>query len=584
MITFGDFIQQRDPNAIISQVLYSARKLSVGIEAHAEIVRLFIDISELTQGLADFAFNESGFDDQSELVEAATDLLVAAARNVHASQLGSRQVPSASLMRQAETLGRKNLPHALTCRRAEGYAFYALYPEAYLAAAKVLRGLPDLRIIGLRSIGVGLSALAAVAAGAARPITLRPTGHPFRRTLSLSSSVVSALSDRRCTYAVVDEGPGLSGSSFGAVLDQLEDAGIPRKQMHVLPSHGNALGPQANEYHRARWPSLQKHVVEFDDIFINNPVPERRLAVWVNDLTGAAQTPLKDISGGAWRQLHYDCEAAWPASNVQQERRKYLLYSRHGVWLLKFYGLDRRAESAVERGLALANAGFVPAIEGARYGFLIEPWLSDATPLAAPICCRDAFIAHLAHYLGFRARYFEAAEADGASLTQLAEIFVKNTSEMLGSSLAKPLKRFTRQFISVRRDFHRVFTDNRLQPWEWLLRSDGRLTKTDAVDHACGHDVIGAQDIIWDVAGAIAEYGLSHEETDVLLRQIELASRRLCSRWLLHFFVPCYLAFQAASARTACQALADLPAETARLNVQADLYIAQLRRQLEHIL
>jgi hypothetical protein len=53
-----------------------------------------------------------------------------------------------------------------------------------------------------------------------------------------------------------------------------------------------------------------------------------------------------------------------------------------------------------------------------------------------------------------------------------------------------------------------VRTDGRLQAHEWLRLPDRRLLKADALDHHRGHDLIGAQDIDWDEAGAMVELGL----------------------------------------------------------------------------
>jgi hypothetical protein len=39
----------------------------------------------------------------------------------------------------------------------------------------------DTQVVGIRSIGTGLSTLVAAAIGAPRPFTLRPIGHPFQR-------------------------------------------------------------------------------------------------------------------------------------------------------------------------------------------------------------------------------------------------------------------------------------------------------------------------------------------------------------------------------------------------------------------
>ena len=101
--------------------------------------------------------------------------------------------------------------------RPEGYSFYALYPEAYLEAASALAGTP-VHAIGIRSIGLGLAALIAAACDGAMPISVRPVGHPFQRELRLSPALQRRLLEGApdTVYAIADEGPGLSGSSFSA--------------------------------------------------------------------------------------------------------------------------------------------------------------------------------------------------------------------------------------------------------------------------------------------------------------------------------------------------------------------------------
>ena len=88
----------------------------------------------------------------------------------------------------------------------------------------------------------------------------------------------------------------------------------------------------------------------------------------------------------------------------------------------------------------------------------------------------------------------------------------------------------------------RVVTDNRLHRWEWLRLPDGRLMKSDALDHATAHDLIGCQDIAWDVAGGIVEFDLSDAQAEALCRMVEGAVP--LDRRLLAFCIPCYIAFQ----------------------------------------
>ena len=51
-----------------------------------------------------------------------------------------------------------------------------------------------------------------------------------------------------------------------------------------------------------------------------------------------------------------------------------------------------------------------------------------------------------------------------------------------------------------------VEIDGRLHAWSYLRR-DGHLLKTDALDHHAGHDLVGCQDIAWDIVGAKIELG-----------------------------------------------------------------------------
>ena len=89
-----------------------------------------------------------------------------------------------------------------------------------------------------------------------------------------------------------------------------------------------------------------------------------------------------------------------------------------------------------------------------------------------------------------------------------------------------------------------VRIDGRLHPWEWRRTPDGRLVKTDALDHAAAHDLVGCQDIAWDVAGAIVEFGLSDAAAETLRRAVaEAAGRRLPAEAVAAYRL-CYAAFQ----------------------------------------
>nr|WP_295833438.1 hypothetical protein [uncultured Azospirillum sp.] len=548
MLVYGDQEVCEDPRRRIARLrcgLAGGGPAASGPERHGALVTLFIEAAELAQGLADWEFHASGMDDRTPLQDAAMAVVMELAAGVAASwRLGGRLTDPPDTAHSLDALDRLSalpLPETVGMRRAEGYAFYSLYPEAYLEAAARLP--PSLAkspmVIGLRSIGTGLAAMAAIALKAPTPVTLRPIGHPFRRELRVSERLRAALlADPKATYVVVDEGPGLSGSSFGAVADWLEAQGVAADRIAFLPGHGGELGPQASDRHRRRWAEAVRPVVGFDDLFRSTERPFSPLERWFVDSLGPPVAPLDDLSGGGWRRL-YGTSGGLPA-NPQQERRKFLLRTATGSWLLKFAGLGGAGEQALERAHALHAAGFTAEPSILRHGFLAERWLEDARPLTE--VTPDA-VERLAGYLAFRAERFPAPSGSGAALADLLTMARTNVGEALGDGAAKALDGWTADRLAeLEAGLRRVVTDNRLHRWEWLRLPDGRLMKSDALDHAFAHDLIGCQDIAWDVAGGIVEFDLSDAQAEALCRAVEGAVP--LDRRLLAFCIPCYIAFQ----------------------------------------
>jgi hypothetical protein len=70
--------------------------------------------------------------------------------------------------------------------------------------------------------------------------------------------------------------------------------------------------------------------------------------------------------------------------------------------------------------------------------------------------------------------------------------------------------------------------------------------KTDALDHAFGHDLVGCQDVAWDLAGAAVEFDLGSDERETLVRWVESRTGRSISRRLVRALEPCYLALEIA--------------------------------------
>jgi hypothetical protein len=300
-----------------------------------------------------------------------------------------------------------------------------------------------------------------------------------------------------------------------------------------------------------------------------DPADPRALSRWFEDLVGPPLEPLRDLSGGAWRDLRPWPAGAPPPVWPQSERRKFLLTTAEGRFLLKFAGLGRIGEGKFHRARALHAAGFTPEPLAVCNGFLLERW--EPAALELPDADNPGFLARLAAYLACRARTLPGGQ--GADLATLREMLRRNTELALGPEAASA---FARRFADVERlqpRVRRIQVDGRLHRWEWLRTADGRLLKTDALDHCEAHDLVGCQDVAWDLAGAEAEHDFSPEESAALARAVSAQTGRTPDPDLLALLRPAYLAFQLGLWTFAAQATG--AASEAR---RAALYADKLRR------
>lgn len=587
MRVYGDQEREVRPAEVLAALrkrLRQMESLPPGIDRHSVLVSLLIEAGELTQGLLDADFAERREDAWDTRCTAYLELPLTLARALRHSQssgyLRLGQIPDEVL----DALERLPLPERVTVEVSAGYAHDALYPELYLEAAHSLRLLPRPPVVmGLRGIGTGLACVVSAAAGTSAPLfTVRPEGPPHRRTLRLGTGLErEVLSRARESHvAIVDEGPGMSGSSFGAVADFLEARGIPEDRLLFFPSHAGELGPAASERHRTRWARARRYTADFESLFLQ-PREDRAapLAAWAEELTGSSFGPLVDLGGGAWRHKLFPDERDWPAVHVQQERRKYLLLAERGAFLLKFAGLGAYGERRLGRARQLSDASLTPRVEGLRHGFLVQRWHEGAKPL--PLVQgvdRAELMARVGAYFGFRARRFLAEPGRGASLAKLLEMARRNSALVLGDGYGEALGVWAPHLEQLSAEVRTVETDNKPHAWEWLVLQDGRLLKTDAVDHHDAQDLIGCQDVAWDVVGAAVELGFDASEQAILAEYVERASGRPVSAALMAFYRPCYLAFQLGHHLMAASALEELiPAESTRLRRAAERYTALLR-------
>lgn len=534
--------------AAVEGFIDEALRPAPAIQRHGAWVSALVEAGGLAQGLAD-AGAEAG---EAAALALATALAAVMGRSW---ETGLADLPAAVPPRVAAAVAAlavlvPALPGAVEIRRAEGFAHYAVYPEAYWQAASRLAAPRPGRVLGIRSIGSTLAACVAAALDAPPPVTVRPEGHPFDRTVAPGAAAAAAMRQGAgAVWAIVDEGPGLSGSSFGAAAAALGRAGVAEDRIVLLPSHGGAPGAMAGEAQRRLWARARRAVAPCETLWAPEAGPGRRLGDWVRDLTGPLQAPPEDVAGGAWRQHHYAAERDWPAVDRQNERRKYRLTGGAASILLRFTGLGAFGRAKAERARILSEAGFGLAPLAWRHGFLAEAWRGDLRPLAAPEVDRPALLRRTAAYLAFRARAFPAVAREGAAPGALLAMARANAAEALGPDglgpeAAAALDRWAERLPALAGAAHPVAVDGRLALHEWLRDDAGRLVKTDALDHCCGHDLVGCQDIAWDVAGAAVEYGLDPDETEALRDAVSRAAGRPCDPGLLGFFGLAYPAFR----------------------------------------
>ena len=438
------------------------------------------------------------------------------------------------------------MPERLTLSPPEGFCYYALHPLDYADLLKESAiDASVAAVIGIRSIGTTLSSVVRawfeVNGRAAERITVRPTGHPFDRKLSFTAEQrqwIAANLERSARFFVVDEGPGLSGSSFLAVAEALVETGTPHDRIVLVPSSEPNLGALLAADAQARWrrfPTLPLKPTRY--------VPE-----------DAAQF----VGGGEWRRRVFkdmdNDESEWPAVWSWTERQKYL--SADGGRIFRFDGHGHYGKTVRQRSEILAAAGWGPVTSSAGNGFSVSPWLDQTR---APMPDRNTVI-QLARYCAFRAQHFGCGVSSNLELERMERI---NLDRALGvsSSLTLPIER-------------PVVSDARMMPHEWIRNADGRLLKVDAASHGDDHFYPGPTDIAWDLAGAIAEWKLNEEASDLLIAEYEQSSGDAVKLRLPAYLVA-YCAFRLAFNLSAAQSV-ESGAERARFQGEAVSYQERL--------
>jgi hypothetical protein len=384
-----------------------------------------------------------------------------------------------------DNVGEISVPEKLHLSVPEGFCYYALHPLDYADLLHEHRtDSCAAAIIGIRSIGTTLSAVVRARfeqhGTPASRITVRPNGHPFDRKLSADEHLcgwIGEQSQRDARFYIVDEGPGLSGSSFLAVAEALVEAGVSHDRIVLLPSSNPNLEALIAPNAAARWVRFRTFPLR----------PTRYIP---------ADASLH-IGGGEWRKHVFASEAEWPAVWSWTERQKY--FSSDGARIFRFDGHGHYGKAVRQRSATLVSHDWGPETGSAGDGFSVSPWITGNRPNIAD----RKIVIQLARYCAFRAQHFAHELASASSLEEMTRI---NLERAIGvsRSVTLPIER-------------PVITDSHMMPHEWIVSPSGRLLKLDAATHGDDHFYPGPADIAWDLAGAIVEWKLDSEAADLLV-------------------------------------------------------------------
>jgi hypothetical protein len=499
------------------------------------VLSALIAAGELECGLADSAWASLPY------AQSITDFLARASHDGASLDL----VHIFSLLRDIE----RSLPDSVCISRPEGFAYYALHPADFAEAVIECVEHGSVGVIGIRSIGTTLSAAAVTALTergiSASRITIRPVGHPYNREAKLTHSQIAWLEQHRqkgSVFLIVDEGPGLSGSSFLSVAEALERHGIN-------PARVTLLGTR-----------------DVDPIHLCADDATRR---WVRFKREAAHSTIArtysdhiSLSNGSWREILPPRGVARPACWTEMERLKFLASDHRYVF--KFDGLGLYGEHNRKRAEALFEAGFAPKPTQAKAGMASYDFVPGFPMTRADLSTE--VLDRIADYCAFRTCTFHTESRDD----QLIQMLQFNLQQEMKVHVEVPSGHFQSETT--------VIPDCRMQPHEWVRSSSGKLVKIDGNADGDGHFLPGPTDILWDLAGAIIEWNLNRDAEEYLLAQFRKRAG-VPAKAKLPWFLLAYSVFRMSHCKMAYSSTLDV-AEKRRLNTAARYYRCQVNSAL----
>lgn len=390
----------------------------------------------------------------------------------------------------ARGLGRDS-PAVVRISHPEGFSYYALHPGDFADATADMDRRTPVAVVGIRSIGTTLSAVtcAALRKRGVRTsrITVRPAGHPYDRTTRLDEGQRHWLRKQQldaAKFMIVDEGPGLSGSSFLSAAEALMQEGVPAESITLLGTRDVDPGQLCAQNATSRWQRLAWRKVP------------SRISQRFKDCTS--------LSGGVWRELFLNRRAQLPPYWPEMECAKFWSPDRMSVF--KFDGLGWLGSQVRHRSQIIHEAGFGPSVDNAADGMSCYEFVAgrvlDPTDLSTLVLDR------IAEYCAFRISEFRSHGASDGSFDEMVRF---NFSQEMGRDWP---------FMSDTFGSHReVIADGRMAPHEWIECAHGRLVKVDGSRHGDDHFFPGPTDIAWDLAGAIVEWNMQPQAERYFLQR-----------------------------------------------------------------
>ncbi|MGE5457807.1 MAG: hypothetical protein ACM3RX_05585 [Methanococcaceae archaeon] len=427
------------------------------------------------------------------------------------------------------------LPVMVEISVPEGFAYYSLYPEMYVKAAeRFLLENPVKKIVslGIRSIGTSLSSVIAAFCSLQGveviSYTLRPRGNYYDRELVLGKELekeIASLQD--AAFLIIDEGPGLSGSTMASTARKLFSLGVAQENIFLFPAWNadpkKFISPLASE----QWDKYKIYQCDFEETGILKTELEDKLGLNV----------IENISAGAWRKTLFNNISEFPPVWQMPERRKYLCVKR-GVptekYILKFAGLGMYGLKIYETLKRMSLYRITSEVLDFKSGFILMSFI-DGKLLSDKAAHRN-FLDTAAEYLSMLNKQFTTERSN--SLDEIAEMIYINVQEGLGKDI-----RFKRAELSLLEEMPAVVIDGHMMPYEWI-DAGGRILKTDAAFHHNDHFLPGPQDIAYDIAGLFVEFSLNEEKQDYFIKKFiaQTADSTILKR--LPFYELVYCAFR----------------------------------------